>query len=171
MFSGWGIRTMGENEVGYNPTSYHNGSVWPHDNSIIINGLIRYNYRREAIKVINGLIKASQYFKYNRLPELFCGFSHKKTERPIEYPVACSPQAWACGSIYLIIQSLLGINADVINDRIYLKPIFPDKTNKVEIKNLKIGDNRADFTLIKEENYIKISEVKIEGNTKLILSK
>ena len=171
MFSGWGIRTMGENEVGYNPTSYHNGSVWPHDNSIIINGLIRYNYRREAIKVINGLIKASQYFKNNRLPELFCGFSHKKTERPMEYPVACSPQAWACGSIYLIIQSLLGINADVINDRIYLKPIFPDKTNKVEIKNLKIGDNRADFTLIKEENYIKISEAKIEGNTKLILSK
>ena len=171
MFSGWGIRTMGENEAGYNPTSYHNGSIWPHDNSIIINGLTRYNYYREAVKAINGLIKASQYFKYNRLPELFCGFSQKEAQRPIEYPVACSPQAWACGSIYLIIQSLLGINADVINNRIYLKPILPDKINKVEVKNLKISDNRASFILNKEGNHIKISEVKIEGNTKLILLK
>jgi len=171
MFNGWGIRTMGKNEPGYNPTSYHNGSVWPHDNSIIINGLTRYNYHREAIKVINGLIKASQYFKYNRLPELFCGFSHKETQRPIEYPVACSPQAWACGSIYLIIQSLLGINADVISNRIYLKPILPDKINKVEVKNLKIGDNRADFMLIKEGNRVKLSDVKTEGNIKLILLK
>jgi len=171
MFSGWGIRTMGENEVGYNPTSYHNGSVWPHDNSIITKGLIRYNYRREAVKVINGLIKASQYFKYNRLPELFCGFSYKETQRPIEYPVACSPQAWACGSIYLIIQSLLGIDTDVINKRIYLKPILPDNINKVEVKNLKIGDNRADFTLIKEGNRIKLSKEKEEGSLKLILLK
>lgn len=171
MFNGWGIRTMGKNELGYNPTSYHNGSVWPHDNSIIINGLTRYNYHREAVKVINGLIKASQYFKYNRLPELFCGFSHKKTQRPLEHPVACSPQAWACGSIYLIIQSLLGINPDVTNNRICLKPILPDEINKVEVKNLKIGDNRADFMLIKEGNRIKLSEVKTEGNTKLILLK
>ena len=171
MSNGWGIRTMGEKEVGYNPMSYHNGSVWPHDNSIIIKGLTRYNYHREAIKVSNGLIKASQYFKYNRLPELFCGFSHKETKKPIEYPVACSPQAWGCGSIYLIIQSLLGINLDVTNNRIYLKPILPDRINKVEIKNLKIGDNRADFTLIKEGNRIKLSKVKVERNIKLILLK
>lgn len=171
MFNGWGIRTMGENEVGYNPTSYHNGSVWPHDNSIIIKGLTRYNYHREAVKVINGLIKASQYFKYNRLPELFCGFSHKETKRPIEHPVACSPQAWACGSIYLIIQSLLGINSDVTNNSIYLKPILPDEINKVEVKNLKIGDNRADFTLSKEGNRIKLSKAKVERNIKLILLK
>jgi len=171
MFNGWGIRTMGGNEMGYNPMSYHNGSVWPHDNSMIINGLIRYNYHREAIKVINGLIKASQYFKYNRLPELFCGFSHKEMKEPIEYPVACSPQAWACGSIYLIIQSLLGINLDVANNKIYLKPILPDEINKVEVKNLKIGDNRADFILMKEGNCIKLGKVKVEGNVELIFLK
>ena len=171
MFSGWGIRTMGENEIGYNPASYHNGSVWPHDNSIIIKGLIRYNYHREAVKVINGLIKASQYFKYNRLPELFCGFSYKEMKEPIEYPVACSPQAWACGSIYLIIQSLLGINLDVTNNKIYLKPILPDEINKIEVINLKIGDNRADFTLIKEGNCIKVSKAKLEGNIELIFLK
>jgi len=171
MFNGLGIRTMGENEPGYNPMSYHNGSIWPHDNSIIISGLIRYHYYKEANKVINGLIKASQYFKYNRLPELFCGFSHKETKRPIEYPVACNPQAWACGSIYMIIQSLLGINLDVTNNRIYLKPILPDEINRVEVKNLKIGNNRADFMLIKERNRIKLTKSKIERNIKLILLK
>jgi len=134
MFNGWGIRTMGKNEVGYNPMSYHNGSVWPHDNSIIINGLIRYNYLGDAAKVIDGLVKSSQYFKYNRLPELFCGFSREEAEKPIECSVACSPQAWACGSVYLIIQSILGINPDVINNKIYLKPILPDGVNKVDIK-------------------------------------
>ena len=169
MFNGWGIRTMGESEIGYNPASYHNGSVWPHDNSIIINGLIRYNYHREAVKVINGLIKASQYFKYNRLPELFCGFSHKEMKEPIEYPVACSPQAWACGSIYLIIQSLLGINLDVTNNKIYLKPILPDEINKIEVKNLKVGNNRVDFVVIKEKDRIKLSDVRIEGNIELII--
>lgn len=169
MFNGWGIRTMGRKEIGYNPASYHNGSVWPHDNSIIIRGLIRYNYHREAAKIINGLIEASQYFKNNRLPELFCGFSRKEMKGPIEYPVACSPQAWASGSIYLIIQSLLGISRDVVNNKIYLKPILPDGINKVEIKNLKIGANRADFTLTKEGDHIKLSNVKIEGNLGLIL--
>lgn len=171
IFNGLGIRTMGENEPGYNPMSYHNGSIWPHDNSIIISGLIRYHYYKEANKVINGLIKASQYFKYNRLPELFCGFSHKETKRPIEYPVACNPQAWACVSIYMIIQSLLGINLDVTNNRIYLKPILPDEINKVEVKNLKIGNNRADFMLIKERNRIKLTKSKVERNIKLILLK
>jgi glycogen debranching enzyme len=171
MFNGWGIRTMGKNEIGYNPASYHNGSVWPHDNSIIIKGLIRYNYHSEAVKVINGLIKASQYFKYNRLPELFSGFSRKEMKGPIEYPVACSPQAWACGSIYLIIQSLLGLNPDLTNHRIYLKPILPDEINKVEIKNLKIGGNKVDFTLIKEGSHVKLSKAKVEGSIKLILRK
>ena len=171
MFTGWGIRTMGKNEAGYNPASYHNGSVWPHDNSIIIKGLSRYNYHREVVKVINGVIKASQYFKYTRLPELFCGFSRKETKRPIEYPVACSPQAWACGSIYLIIQSILGINSDVTNNRIYLKPILPDEINKVDVKNLKVGNNRVDFVVIKEKDRIKLSDVRIEGNIELILLK
>lgn len=171
MFNGWGIRTMGKNELGYSPMSYHNGSVWPYDNSIIINGLTRYNYCREAIKVIDGLIKAAQYFVYNRLPELFCGFSQKEAQRPIEYPVACNPQAWASGSIYLIVQSLLGIDADAINNRIYLKPILPEGINKVEVKNLKIGDNGADFMLIKKGNRINLNEVKAERNMKLIFKK
>lgn len=169
MFNGWGIRTMGKKEMGYNPASYHNGSVWPHDNSIIIQGLIRYNYPKEAAKVINSLLKASQYFKSHRLPELFCGFDHKEMKGPVEYPVACSPQAWASGSIYLIIQSLLGLNPEMANNKIYLKPIFPDEINKVEIKNLKIGDNRVDFTLTREGSRLKLSKTKVEGNIKLIL--
>jgi len=102
---------------------------------------------------------------------VFCGFSDKEMKEPVEYPVACSPQAWACGSIYLIIQSLLDINLDVANNKIYLKPILPDEINKVEVKNLKIGDNRADFTLIKEGNRIKLGKAKVEGSIELIFLK
>ena len=166
LFSGWGIRTMGRKEIGYDPMSYHNGSVWPHDNSIIIAGLIRYNYWIKAIKIIDGFVKAAQYFKDNRLPELFCGFSLKEVKSLVKYPFACSPQAWASGSIYLIIQSLLGIEADAINDKIHLNPILPEGINKVEVKNLKIGNNKINLVVIKENNCIKLNNIRIEGNTK-----
>ena len=166
LFSGWGIRTMGRKEIGYDPMSYHNGSVWPHDNSIIIAGLIRYNYWIKAIKIIDGFVKAAQYFKDNRLPELFCGFSLKEVKSLVKYPFACSPQAWSSGSIYLIIQSLLGIEADAINDKIHLNPILPEGINKVEVKNLKIGNNKINLVVIKENNCIKLNNIRIEGNTK-----
>ena len=166
LFSGWGIRTMGRKEIGYDPMSYHNGSVWPHDNSIIIAGLIRYNYWIKAIKIIDGFVKAAQYFKDNRLPELFCGFSLKEVKSLVKYPFACSPQAWSSGSIYLIIQSLLGIEADAINDKIHLNPILPEGINKVEVKNLKIGNNKINLVVIKENNCVKLNNIRIEGNTK-----
>jgi len=166
LFSGWGIRTMGRKEIGYDPMSYHNGSVWPHDNSIIIAGLTRYNYRIEAIKVIDGFIKAAQYFKDNRLPELFCGFSLKEVKSLVKYPFACSPQAWSSGSIYLIMQSILGIEADAINDKLYLNPILPEGINKVEVKNLRMGNNKINLVIIKEDDCIKLNNIRIEGNTK-----
>jgi glycogen debranching enzyme len=166
LFSGWGIRTMGRKEISYDPMSYHNGSVWPHDNSIIIAGLIRYNYWIKAIKIIDGFVKAAQYFKDNRLPELFCGFSLKEVKSLVKYPFACSPQAWSSGSIYLIIQSLLGIEADAINNKIYLNPILPEGINKVEVKNLKIGNNKINLVVIKENNCVKLNNIRIEGNTK-----
>ena len=166
LFSGWGIRTMGRKEIGYDPMSYHNGSVWPHDNSIIIAGLIRYNYWIKAIKIIDGFVKSAQYFKDNRLPELFCGFSLKEVKSLVKYPFACSPQAWSSGSIYLIIQSLLGIEADAINDKIHLNPILPEGINKVEVKNLKIGNNKINLVVIKENNCVKLNNIRVEGNTK-----
>jgi glycogen debranching enzyme len=106
MFSGYGIRTMSKGEAGYNPMSYHNGSVWPHDNSMILLGLSKTNQKEDMKKVVQGLITASTHFEYDRLPELFCGYDDS-IKNVVPYPVACSPQAWAAGTPLTFVQSLL----------------------------------------------------------------
>jgi len=98
--SGWGIRTLAKGEVRFNPMSYHNGSVWPHDNAIIAYGMARYGFKEEALKVMQGLFDASIFLYLHRLPELFCGFERRKGEGPTLYPVACDPQAWAAGAVF-----------------------------------------------------------------------
>ncbi len=108
-FSGWGIRTMATGMRAYNPTSYHNGSVWPHDTALIVAGFRRYGYRREAIEVADGLLAATRWFDGHRLPELFCGYDRNATPFPVDYPVACSPQAWAAGSVIHLLQQLAGV--------------------------------------------------------------
>jgi glycogen debranching enzyme len=108
LFSGWGVRTMAEGEGGYNPIGYHVGTVWPHDNSIICWGLNRYGYREESARVASGILQAARFFKY-RLPEAFAGYPRKQTLFPVEYPTACSPQAWATGAPLLLIRTLLGL--------------------------------------------------------------
>jgi len=109
MFSGWGIRTMSSGMRGYNPISYHNGSVWPHDNSLIVAGLRRYGYDREAARVIDALLDASSHFPGHRLPELFAGYERRNGAFPVEYLGANSPQAWASGAVVLMLQSMLGL--------------------------------------------------------------
>lgn len=108
MFSGWGIRTMAEGEGGYNPIEYHNGTVWPHDCSIIAAGLARYGFRKEASQIVAGIFEASVFFQY-RLPEVFAGYERTKTRFPVQYPTACIPQAWAAGAPMLGIRTLLGL--------------------------------------------------------------
>jgi glycogen debranching enzyme len=108
-YSGWGLRTMATTMGAYNPMSYHNGSIWPHDNSLIAAGFWRYGYLDEAARVINDLIAATRRFDDHRLPELFCGYDRAATPFPVDYPVACSPQAWAAGSVVLMVQTLAGI--------------------------------------------------------------
>jgi glycogen debranching enzyme len=108
MFSGWGIRTMAQGEGGYNPIEYHNGTVWPHDNSFIAAGLARYGFRQDAAKIVAGIFEASWFFN-GRLPEVFSGFDRAKTRFPVQYPTACLPQAWAAASPMLGIRTLLGL--------------------------------------------------------------
>jgi glycogen debranching enzyme len=108
MFSGWGIRTMAMGEGGYNPIEYHNGTVWPHDNSFIAAGLARYGFRQDAATIIAGLFEASWFFN-SRLPEVFSGYDRGNTRYPVQYPTACIPQAWAAGSPMLGIRTLLGL--------------------------------------------------------------
>lgn len=111
-FTGWGIRTMASTMAAYNPISYHDGSVWPHDNSLIVAGFRRYGYALEAAAVGNGLIAATRWFDLHRLPELFCGYDRGETPFPVDYPVACSPQAWAAGSILLLLREIIGLSPD-----------------------------------------------------------
>jgi glycogen debranching enzyme len=141
MFSGWGIRTLSSGEVAYDPQSYHNGSVWPHDNSLIAWGLKKYGYAEEANAIITALLEASKHFDY-RLPELFCGYPKEADKAPVIYHSTCSPQAWASGSIILFIQTMLGLYPDAPNNVLYVKPTLPDWLKLVTVKNMVVGGER-----------------------------
>jgi glycogen debranching enzyme len=129
LFSGWGVRTMAEGDGGYNPIGYHNGTVWPHDNSLIAAGLARYGYRQEAAQVAAAMLEAAEYFEY-RLPEAFAGYSRAKTFFPVEYPTACSPQAWATGAPLLFITALLGLEP---GDRDRRDPVLPAGVGRLDL--------------------------------------
>ena len=115
LFSGWGIRTIDASEARYNPMSYHNGSVWPHDNALIAAGFARYGFADLVGTILTALLDASRFFESHRIPELFCGFHKRRGEGPTLYPVACSPQAWAAGSVFLLLQAALGLTIDAPN--------------------------------------------------------
>lgn len=138
MFSGWGIRTLSSGEVAYDPQSYHNGSVWPHDNSLIAWGLKKCGYSEEANAIISALVDASKSFDY-RLPELFCGYPREADKAPVIYHSTCSPQAWASGSIVLFMQTMLGLYPDAPNNVLYVKPTLPDWLKLVTVKNMVVG--------------------------------
>ena len=138
MFSGYGIRTMGEGESGYNPMSYHDGSIWPHDNSMILLGMSKLGYKKDVNLVINGLVKAAGAFEYDRLPELFCGYGEVRG-KPVKYPVACSPQAWAAGTPLVFIQSLLGLFPNSLQKEIHLTPNLLENMNLLKVEDISIG--------------------------------
>lgn len=152
MFSGWGIRTLSAADPNFNPVSYHNGTVWPHDNALIAKGLASYGFAREAEQVMQGLFAASQHFKYGRLPELFCGFGRLgRLSRPVPYPVACSPQAWAAGSPILLLQSLLGLEPDGANARLVIRdPHLPEWAGELTLRRLRIGSAQVDLSFWRE---------------------
>ena len=141
MTSGWGIRTMSRKAPLYNPMSYLHGSVWPHDNSIIVAGMKRYGYHWEVDEIATQIFDASAFFDYHRLPELFGGF-HRDREAysiPAEYPASCTPHAWAAGSIFMLLQSIIGLQVNAADRRIYLSPRLPNWLQYASVKNLSIG--------------------------------
>src|SRR5207247_1770511 len=118
MFSGWGIRTLSARERRYNPMSYHNGSVWPHDNALAAAGFRGYRLLEHVITVASALFDASHWFEHGRVPELFCGFARHLDHGPVAYPVACAPQAWAAGSTLQLLTALIGVDADAVHGRV-----------------------------------------------------
>ena len=143
LFSGWGIRTMAEGEGGYNPIRYHNGTVWPHDNSLIAHGLARYGYREEATRVALAILEAATYFRY-RLPEVFAGYRRRRTSFPVEYPTASSPQAWATGTPLLLLRVLLGLEPE--GDELLVDPYLPERISHLEIRDIPGRWGRQDAT-------------------------
>jgi glycogen debranching enzyme len=146
MFNGWGIRTLSSDAVGYSPIGYHVGTVWPHDNSMIVHGLRRYGFDREAAAVFAGMSEAARNFDLYRLPELFAGFSRADYEVPVHYPLANKPQAWAAGTIPSMLTSLLGLVPEAGSDRLrVVRPVLPDFLTWVELSGLHVGKNRVDL--------------------------
>lgn len=165
MFSGWGIRTISDKEQIFNPLSYHNGTVWPHDNSIIAVGLKRYGFKEEVIKIFRGLFHASTYFEYHRPPEVLCGYSREDFSAPIQYPVSCSPQAWSSGSLFFIIQAMLGIEPEMPKKTLRIvEPILPKWLESLTLKEMKLGRSKItlDFSTYKERTFCRILDIEGE---------
>jgi glycogen debranching enzyme len=170
MFSGWGIRTMSKDAFGYNPMSYHNGTVWPHDNALIAAGLKRYGYLDETNRIATAMFEAAQFADYMRLPELFCGFTRRTPSPPVQYPVACSPQGWAAGTPFLLLQAMLGISAAAHDNVLTVnKPHLPTWLNQVEIRNLRVGDSTLSLVFRREGDTTGFSLLSREGDVRVVM--
>ncbi len=146
MFSGWGIRTLSARERRYNPIGYHLGTVWPHDNALIVAGLRRYGCDEEAARVFTGIVAAAGHFGFSRLPEVFAGFERDRFGVPVHYPIACHPQAWAAGSVPYMIESMLGLQPDGFAHRLRIvRPLLPWPLRDLELHNLRVGAARVDL--------------------------
>jgi glycogen debranching enzyme len=171
-FSGWGVRTLSARERRYNPMSYHNGSVWPHDNALIAAGMARYGMRGPVLDIVRGLFDASTFVDLHRMPELFCGFSRRPAEGPTRYPVACAPQAWAAGAVYLLLQACLGVTVDAVGRTVrFERPMLPPTVERVRITGLRVGDARLDLTLQRYQSGVGIDVTKREGRVDVIAVK
>jgi glycogen debranching enzyme len=144
--TGFGIRTLASNMTAYNPMSYHNGSVWPHDTAINVAGLARYGFMEQAQRISLDLIDASQHFG-GRLPELFCGFDRTEFARPVPYPTSCSPQAWAAAASRLLLRSLLRLQPDIPHGHVRVAPSIPGRFLPLRLENIPLGGARFDISV------------------------
>ena len=171
VFSGWGLRTLRVGERLFNPMSYHNGSVWPHDTAIVAAGLRRYGHRREFLRLATALFEAARHYEQMRLPELFCGFARVPDVGPTRYPVACSPQAWAAGVPFMLLGSMLGLAPDARANRLRLvDPVLPDWLDWVELRGLRVRDSRFDLRVSRTHDRASVDLLAREGDAELTVA-
>ena len=171
-FSGWGVRTVATSEVRYNPTSYHNGSIWPHDNALVAFGLGRYGYKDLALRILTSLFDASLFLENHSLPELFCGFERRRGEGPTLYPGTCVPQSWAAAAPFFILQACMGLS--VIGEQskvIFDHPVLPEFLQKVRLKNLKVGSGAVDVVLTRQKKDVELNVIRKRGNVDIVIIK
>jgi glycogen debranching enzyme len=172
-FSGWGVRTLGAGEARYNPMSYHNGSLWPHDNALVASGLGRHGFREEAVRTFESMLRASGHFELRRMPELFCGFSFREGEGPTQYPVACAPQAWAAAAPYMMLQACLGLEVDGRDGVVsFCYPELPASVAELRIEGLLVGSRgRVDLLLERHPHDVGVTVLRREGNVRVFVEK
>ena len=167
-FNGWGVRTIFQGEARYNPMSYHNGSVWPHDTAIAAAGMARYGDKAGALRLLEGLFNAAIHFDLHRMPELFCGFERLPGQAPTNYPVACAPQAWAGGAVFMLLEAILGLHFDPTAPRIYLEhPRLPDYVNWLRIRGLAHLGGELDLVVHRYGEDIAVHIERRQGNIEL----
>ncbi|MCU1296256.1 MAG: amylo-alpha,6-glucosidase [Acidobacteriaceae bacterium] len=170
-FTGWGVRTVACCESRYNPLSYHNGSIWPHDNALIASGLAKYDCKHLAGQILLALLDVSNKVELRRLPELFCGLERRRGEGPTLYPVACSPQAWASGAAFLVLQACLGISIDEeCRQIVFDRPYLPDGVPQLWIKNLRAGANSVDLQLDRQRDTVGVQVLDKRGDLKVFVN-
>lgn len=146
LFAGWGIRTLSSAERAYNPQDYQVGAFWPHDNSLIMLGLWEYGFDEAAERIFTGMFEAAQHFEMYRLPECFAGFGRDEFDKPVRYPVACSPQAWASGALPLMLRTTLGLKGRAFEHRLLIHhPHLPSWLERVTVERLRVGQARVDL--------------------------
>ena len=163
-FSGWGIRTVARGEARYNPMSYHDGSIWPHDNALIALGFARYGLKHSVAHLFKGLFDAASYMDLRRLPELFCGFQREKRRGPMLYPVACAPQAWASATPFSLLEAALGLEFDAARGEIRLRnPRLPEFLNEVILRDLQLGASSVDLRVRRHGEEVSLEVLRTRG--------
>lgn len=172
MECGWGIRTLSDRAPRYNPMSYHNGSVWPHDNALIAAGFARYGAREAAARLLTSLFDASLAVPDRRLPELFCGFPRRAEHSPVPYPVACKPQAWSAGCVFLLLQSVLGLTVDACARRVAFEDAaLPPWLERIEIRRLRVADAEVDLCVTRSRFGAAVEVAEKKGDVEVVVRK
>jgi glycogen debranching enzyme len=170
MFSGWGIRTLGQGHAGYDALGYHTGSVWPHDTAMVAAGLRRYGFDEDFGTLFEGLLEAASLVPDHRMPELFGGFPRRADEAPVPYPVACRPQAWAAGTIPYLVTAGLGLQPDALNGRLrVVRPRLPRWVGKLSLEGMRVGDAHVHLRFERAGNQVILADARTEGNLQLSL--
>jgi glycogen debranching enzyme len=172
LFSGWGVRTVGTREARYNPMSYHNGSVWPHDNAIVALGLANYGFTSYALRLLESMFEASLHFEFQSLPELFCGFRRRIGDGPTLYPVACSPQSWAAAAVFMLLQASLGMTICGTTPYIHFRDAYlPPFVDHILVENLKVGTSKLSLIVRRQTHGVGIDVIRREGEVEVAVLK
>lgn len=170
MFCGWGVRTLAASEKAYNPLDYQTGSVWPHDNALIALGMRRHGFTQQMDAIFTGIFQAATHFSEFRLPEVFDGFSMQKYPRPVHYPVACSPQAWAAGALPLLLQTALGLEPDALHQTLRIhRPRLPEWLTSVAVHDLRVGAATIDLQYRKEQGATLVAVIGRSGPVNILV--